>query len=185
MPEAATETRQRVFFAIWPTVEEAAALHRLAGTLADCSARVMRADTLHLTLAFVGSCTVDEVLALRAIGRRQVGQPMSLEFDELSLWPKKRIAWAGCSQTPDALRQLVAGLASALGEAGFRLERRPFKAHVTLLRDMRKAVPTMHPVLRWQVSEFVLAHSQLQAGGAQYQLIERFPLYGLKSGASG
>ena len=67
------------------------------------------------------------------------------------------------------------GGGSSIGQ--FILERRPFAAHVTLLRTARapKSLPPL-PDIEWPVREFVLARSTVSARGSTYEIAERFAL---------
>ena len=77
------------------------------------------------------------------------------------------------------MQQLARELAKALRHAGFALERRPFAAHVTLIRKAR-APSTLPPLpqVDWPVNEFVLVRSILSSEGSRYAVLERFPLQG-------
>lgn len=174
--------RARVFFAIWPSRAEAASLHRLAGSLEVPAARLMRAETLHLTLAFVGDVNVAELSRLGDAARGLDGREMRLNFDELGWWRHNRILWIGCRQPPRELSALASDLRTRLGEAGFRLEPRPFRPHVTLMRRASAVGELPAPQLVWQVSRVVLVRSRLSPGGASYEVLEDYPL---RSGCAG
>jgi 2'-5' RNA ligase len=74
---------------------------------------------------------------------------------------------------PEGLRLLVERLHLALYRAEFILERRPFAAHVTLLRKARKpAAIEPLPQVEWPVREFALVDSDL----SRYEVLERFRL---------
>ena len=64
-----------------------------------------------------------------------------------------------------------------LGEKGFETEKRPFAAHITLIRKARDAgaLPPL-PAVEWPVTEFVLVRSQLAAAGPDYEMLQRYPL---------
>ena len=59
----------------------------------------------------------------------------------------------------------------------FILERRPFAAHVTLIREARRA-PSCRRFRRWngRSSEFLLVRSSVSSRGATYEPLERFTL---------
>jgi 2'-5' RNA ligase len=60
----------------------------------------------------------------------------------------------------------------ALYREEFMLERRPFAAHVTLVRKARVAELPPLPAVRWPVSDFCL----VQSVRATYEPLERFAL---------
>ncbi|HNH34889.1 MAG TPA: RNA 2',3'-cyclic phosphodiesterase [Rhodocyclaceae bacterium] len=172
----------RVFFAIWPPEEAGGVLHRLAAAARrECGGRAMTRETIHLTLAFVGEVDDDRLAdLLRAAGVAAAAPGLrgfDLVLDRLGWWRHNRILWAGCGQPDPALPALAGALARALGDAGFPVERRPFAAHLTLLRNSRcAAVPAMPEGVRWPVREFVLVRSRLSEKGAHYEILDRWPL---------
>lgn len=157
----------RLFFALWPPREAAQALARWSGKL---EGKAIPAEKIHLTLAFLGG--VEPAKAIAAAKEVQAGT-FELPVDTAKYWRDSHIVWVGPREMPDGLRLLVERLHFALYRAEFILERRPFAAHVTLLRKARKpgAIEPL-PKVEWPVREFALVNS---AGGA-YEVMERFPL---------
>jgi 2'-5' RNA ligase len=101
-----------------------------------------------------------------------------------ALWPPPETAralgeWAGPRETPPTLSELVKQLDASLMEQGFLLEKRPFAAHVTLLRKASKSelFPEL-PSVAWPVGEFALVRSSLSPQGSRYEVVERFALQG-------
>lgn len=169
-----TDSR-RVFFALWPDEAAAKALHALArASQAGCGGRLMRRESLHLTLAFLGSIPESRLADAAAVAAAVTAEPFAFTLDRLGYWRHNRILWAGAEVAP--LAALANGLAEGLRAAGFQLDRRPFAAHVTLLRDARcPALPPL-PTIAWPVSEFVLAESRSGPQGSHYEAIGRWPL---------
>lgn len=171
---------ERLFFALWPPAEAARQLYALArGCHAGCGGRLMPRDNLHLTLAFLGDTPAERRLAAEAAADGVVGVPFDLSLDRLGYWKHNRILWAGCTQVPEALQALAAELAARLREAGFELEKRPFAAHLTLLRNAAPPAELPAPEgIAWSVDAFVLAASRLGPGGSRYEILRRWPLGG-------
>lgn len=137
----------------------------------------MRRDTLHMTLAFIGAVSPEQLGVLREIAGRIRGEPFDLKLDRLGCWPHNRIAWAGCSDVPPRLRRLVNDLATGLAEAGFVLDKRSFMSHVTLARNACcDNLPELTEPIHWRISDFVIVESLLQPSGARYHLLDRWPL---------
>jgi RNA 2',3'-cyclic 3'-phosphodiesterase len=182
MPDARSKqsrTRQcRVFFAVWPDAAAAGALHGVARENGKvCGGRVMRRDSLHITLAFLGDIPTERVAALKCIAGDVVAQPFDLAVDRLGYWRHNRILWAGADAAP--LTVLAERLTAKLASAGFRFDARPFVPHMTLLRDADCAgALTMRDPVCWPVTEFLLVRSGLSAAGAHYEAIGRWPLLG-------
>jgi 2'-5' RNA ligase len=166
----------RLFFALWPPREAAAALHDWAlRARAATGGRATRAASIHLTLAFLGEVEERRVAELRDLAAN--GEPHALPIERARHWARNRIVWAGPNEMPAPLKALAGTLATQLQERNFPVEQRPFAAHVTLVRNAERsgALPAL-PQVDWPVREFVLVRSRLSAVGPDYEVLERFAL---------
>ena len=161
----------RLFFAAWPPPEAAAALAEWA---ARFDGRATPAEKIHLTLAFLGAVDADKAIAA---ARRVEGRAHQLPIELAKYWKHNQIVWAGPRQIPAELKALVEALHFQLFRAEFILERRPFAAHVTLLRKASapRSLPAL-PAVTWAVRDFVLARSTVSSKGSTYDILARFPL---------
>lgn len=161
----------RLFFAAWPPPETARALEAWAQAV---EGRVTPADKIHLTLAFLGAAEPEKAIAA---ARRVKARAHHLPIEIAHYWKHNRILWAGPRETPPELKALVDALHFELYRAEYILERRPFAAHVTLLRTPRapRVLPPL-PNVEWPVEEFVLVRSSVSSKGSTYEILERFPL---------
>lgn len=165
----------RLFFALWPPRETAQALADWAAEAQKQSGgKVTATDNIHLTLAFLGDADVEA--AARAAGKA-MGMKHRLPIETAKYVRRNEMVWVAPTAMPPELAELVASLHGELRGASFRLEERPFAAHVTLIRraEMPKSLPPL-PRLRWPVDEFVLVRSRTSPRGATYEAVERFPL---------
>ncbi len=161
----------RLFFALWPPREAARALADWASAI---DGRAVPADKIHLTLAFLGEAGPDKAIA----AARAVEAPAHrLPIETAKYWKHNRIVWAGPQKTPPELTTLVEALHFQLFRAEYTLERRPFAAHVTLVRNARppQRLPPL-PAVDWPVSEFCLVRSSIDSKGSSYDVVERFAL---------
>jgi 2'-5' RNA ligase len=168
----------RLFFAAWPPPRTALGLQRWAEEAArETRGKVARAETIHLTLAFLGEIDESRISTIESMGRATVGEAHSLPIEQARYWKHNRIVWVGPNETPTPLAKLVAGLKGLLIGMGFEIEQRAFEAHVTLIRKAHapRALPVL-PALDWPVQEFVLVRSTLSSEGSSYDVLERFPL---------
>jgi RNA 2',3'-cyclic 3'-phosphodiesterase len=168
----------RLFFALWPSEPAAHLLHSWASAAhALTGGRVTRAETIHLTLAFLGDVPGEQVAALNECAGKVRGRAFDLRLDEGRWWRHNTIVWAGPKTMPEALRDLAEQLDRVLKAGGFRTEKRAFKAHISLIRRAVKgdALPEFVPT-GWRVNEFVLVRSALSAAGPAYAVVSRFPL---------
>ncbi len=168
----------RLFFAIWPPPGRAAALHAWAEAVQPaCGGRVTRADAIHLTLSFLGEIPEAAIGGAIQAARCLRCLVHAVPMEQAVYWRHNRIIWVGPRQAPAPLQCLAEDLKSALENAGFKLEDRPFQAHVTLVRKARepRELPALPP-LDWPVNDFLLVRSRPAAAGSAYEMLQRFPL---------
>ncbi len=169
---------QRLFFALWPSIELSRELYQLAGDVLEGGAgqRVLP-ENIHLTLAFLGSvdasfrqCAEQAATAIRAVS-------FTLMLEQTGHWPKSGILWAGPRQTPPPLLQLVQELNAGLAGCGYAAEHRPYAAHLTLARKARPR-QAIHPIepRAWEINRFHLMQSHTHADGARYEILRSWPL---------
>lgn len=176
------EPLARLFFALWPPLALATELHIRAINLASqCGGRVMRCDTLHLTLAFLGEVRNERIPRIRVAADQLDGRSFPLLIDQLGFWPHNRILWAGSATISRQAEELAANLAMALkhfAEWPTRKEARPFVPHLTLIRNVAESTPVLPPLppLSWQCDRFVLVRSQRSNHGADYKTIGEWRL---------
>jgi RNA 2',3'-cyclic 3'-phosphodiesterase len=165
----------RIFFAIWPPAQAARALAQWAREAQRLTGGALTPeDKIHLTLAFLGEADQDR--AIRA-ARKVEGIPHDLPIEDARYWRDNHIVWAGPRETPPPLAALFKRLELELYKEDFILERRPFAAHVTLIRKARAANPLPPlPAIDWPVREFLLVRSKLSSAGSAYEPLERFAL---------
>jgi len=136
-----------------------------------CGGRPIAADNIHLTLSFLGSVDDSVCQCVRAVGDAIQARPFELLIDRLGYWRRPRIVWAGCSQTPAALMNLVSCLRTAAeDQCGIVADERPYRVHLTLLRKVAGAGPqgSLDTPLPVAVSNFVLMESVSVTGGVRY-----------------
>ncbi len=167
----------RLFFALWPDDATRDALNRAGKWLHQhWGGRRMRADTLHITLAFIGSTPVDQLESLAACADTVKTDAFELILDQAGYWRHNRIGWFGAREAPPQHLELVGALNTALQNAGFPIDARPHVPHVTLLRkSLGGEVPECAPV-RWLIKDFVLVKSVTESDGAHYEVVRRWPL---------
>ena len=170
----------RVFFAIWPDDGASRALDALAQRVArDAQGRATPSERLHLTVAFLGNVPTVAVEPLIALGRTIAGRAprFTLTLDRVGAFRDAGIAWVGASVPPTALLSLASELKLALGSAGFRIDERNFKAHVTLARRCeRRPRVADPPVISWPVEAMSLMASELGSHGPRYDELAKCPL---------
>jgi hemoglobin len=167
------EDNARVFFALWPDAAERSAFSVWQEKLKGMG-RAMDPEALHMTLVFLGQVMTSRLEELKQAGSGLHANAFELDFDEIRFWEHNRIVYAAPNKVPDALKELVAGLEQNLLQLGFDFDRREHRPHVTLFRNVRKAVlPRMDP-FAWRILDYALVQSQ--GSGMGYKVLARFPL---------
>lgn len=163
-------------------------------------ARWVRAESLHVTLKFVGEKPAAAVEDIRKILIAVKSSPITLHFRGTGFFPtakSARVFWVGVESGP-TLAQLAARVDEATSQLGVPREDHAFSPHLTLARGGKSGTP------RWRkgdrpnrtfarlgeklaempspefgtmtAREYYLYESKLSPGGAQYTKIERYPL---------
>jgi 2'-5' RNA ligase len=156
-------------------------------------ARWARAESLHVTLKFVGEVSDAKVAEIKATLTPIKSQPFPIEFKETGFFPtpkSARVFWAGVT-AGDALPQLASAVEAAVEKLGIAREKRAYHAHLTLARApegsrSRHCFRLLHERLALEepphfgtmtAREFFLYQSQIMRGGARYTKLQRFPLH--------
>jgi 2'-5' RNA ligase len=168
----------RVFFALWPDSELQQCLHGLAEERwRQCEGRVMRADSLHMTLIFLGETERLRLPRLMLAADSVHTEAFTFELERIAYWRHNRIGYASPGAEVPALSRLVTELQDRLTTAGFRFDRREFKPHVTLLRNVvRIQEPSTFAPIQWKVEAFALVETVATERGLRYQVLNRWPL---------
>ena len=173
----------RLFFALWPSPETVEALAGVASEGARrLGGKATQAETIHLTLAFLGEQPAECLPEVMAAARTVRTAPFELVIDQLGVWRHNRLLWAGCQSLPGELTALVEGLRVALHQVAIRFdeEHRRFMPHLTLVRKLPEAAfpPSLPPIspLVWHCDRFVLVESVLSTSGPSYRALADFTL---------
>jgi len=163
----------RCFVALQPDQPALERLDRLANDEQSRlpSARRMRRENLHLTLAFIGALDAGRARHVAARLAAEPTAPFDWQLDAVGAFAGARVLWVGGADARlDALAARARGL---LDELGVPFDRRPFVAHVTLLRDVprdpaRDAARRIEPPICWHAGAPVLLESRSGSNGVRY-----------------
>ncbi|SNS32543.1 RNA 2',3'-cyclic phosphodiesterase [Pseudomonas segetis] len=176
MPLLNAEPSKRLFFALPCSAVQRSAISQWRRHLQLRSGRPVVAENFHLTLAFLGAVPVSMIGAIcAAIDHMPVSnKSMSLCLDTLDVWRQSNILLLAPQDPPPALGRLVYALEQALLPFGLVLDKREFRAHLTLSRDYRMAVPeAVTPPEFWlKTDHFVLYESHK----GRYRALAQWPL---------
>lgn len=159
----------------------------------DARIQWVRAESMHVTVKFLGEVPEDSVKDIEAALARIASDhgAFSLHVGGLGAFPgprAPRVLWLGLGGPVERLTALVEALDGALAELGFARERRPFQPHLTLARikDRGREVGQalgqtglldQHQVLgSLEVAALSLMKSALTPKGAIYTRLAEVPL---------
>lgn len=179
-----TGERRRLFFAVWPDAGMASAMADEARQLVprlDC--RPMRAETLHLTLAFLGDRSGMQrerlCACVDAADRADWPGEFMFRLDRVRQWRHNGIVIAAASERCDSLYRLAELVGELSRRCGIDLPLRPFVPHLTLLRRCRAVLPSDGGAVGpWPVvvRAFRLVESFLSPAGASYRVVGEWAL---------
>jgi len=105
-----------------------------------------RPENLHLTLAFIGEAPEERLTDLRAIIDTINSPSFDVRFNRTGCFThsRKELWWIGAEQScpgVTSLKSIHDKLIHDLLDAGFHVDQRPFNAHITLAREVRRLDP--------------------------------------------
>ena len=167
----------RLFFALVPPPSTVAALAAVATAVRCGQCRAVPPANFHVTLTYVGRVDAAAHAACERAAQGVRAESFVLAFASSGWFERARVAWLGVTRTPDALAALVAALRAALDGAGVAYDRKAFRCHLSIAREVRVAPqPARVPAVAWSVREFALVESVSDGGGVRYVTRAKWPL---------
>ena len=190
----------RAFIAIplpHPLLEKLTTLQRqLESRVPPRSVRWVRVEGIHLTLKFLGDTSTGRLAKIKqvlaAVARHAPACTFTIEG--LGCFPnprRPRVVWVGVQEPTGRLAALQEAIEEVLAPFGYPPEGRGFTPHLTLGRIRRRTprgdvaragevvTSTMVELLaEVPADHFALIRSVLKPTGAEYTVLEKFPLCG-------
>jgi 2'-5' RNA ligase len=174
------ETSRRLFFALWPDPGMQAALAEATrGIDLPGAGRRVPPESLHLTLAFLGAVPESRIAALTPIAAQVAkafplhGEPIAVTLDHVEHWRRSQLLCATASSTPPLASRLGEALKRALIGQSFTPDLKPFQAHATFARKVRRVTHDLEmPPVRWSFRDFRLIESRTGPSGSIYSTRE-------------
>lgn len=145
----------RIFIAIPFTIEVKTKIAAIQKTITKGSLTAF--DSLHLTVAFIGESTYQEIDELKEILNQIKTKPFLLEFDHLDSF-RNSILYLG-SKENENLTKLHKELSSLLEQNNFPTDKRDFKAHITLARKTSLEKTYLKEKIRVKVDRLTIMQS--------------------------
>lgn len=155
--------------------------------------RWIPAISLHITLKFLGQVDSKNVSSIQSVLSRVAAErpQLKLALGKGGVFPSSgapRVFWSAIEGDVRELTELATTLEQELAPLGYPPENRKFKPHLTVARSVGDK-PLPAPVTgqfctlfsgyaspTFQVNEVHLIQSHLNASGARYETLSRFPL---------
>ncbi len=176
-PPSKNPGKQRLFFALQPEGDVRAALAAEGGKAAQrCGGRILRPESLHFTLLFLGEVPTEKMREVYAWGDAVTCPPFDLTVDAHSSFRDGKVAWLGCRDPSPGLLRLEQQLGENASRGGFQRADN-FIPHLTVARDCRYFPPAgpIENEIRWHVNQFALLRSD-PLKGAGYTMLEYWNL---------
>jgi 2'-5' RNA ligase len=169
---------------------------RLKPQMPHDTIRWVKADSIHLTLKFLGQVPSDQLELITSSLRAAVAAhaPFTLEIKEAGCFPnihRPRVVWVGVQESNHRLHALQRAVENAISPLGYPAEIRDFTPHLTLgrlARDVRPAdqkkigevvqAANVGSLGKWEVRQVALIKSDLKPAGAEYSVLAQALLSG-------
>lgn len=160
------------------------------------SARWVRAESIHLTLKFLGDTLTEKLPEIKRALTDVAHHAPACTFtvEGLGCFPnprRPRIVWVGVQEPTGRLEALQDAVAETMTHFGYSREKRAFTPHLTLGRVNRRASrsdaarvgevvtgATVGLLAEVAAGRLALIRSLLKPSGAEYTTLEEFPLRG-------
>ncbi|ASN81048.1 RNA 2',3'-cyclic phosphodiesterase [Deinococcus ficus] len=183
--EAHTPGTLRLFYALKVPVNIANPLAERQRQLRG-NWRAVRADQMHVTLAYLPSVPPEKLADLKRLGTRLTEHlpPMDVKLRGTGYFPNEgspRVWFVKVEA--EGLTELAAELRAGIQALGLETDEQPFKAHITLARKKGPAprVPPLTFDAGWQAGAAALYRSILRKTGPIYELESTFRFRGTPS----
>ncbi|MDC8832081.1 RNA 2',3'-cyclic phosphodiesterase [Alteromonas gilva] len=126
----------------------------------------------HVTLCFLGSISPRQLEKTCQLLDDVTAAPFELTFDNTGYWSGPKIFHVAPSVIPEPLTHLASQTHSVARRAGIGVERREYRPHVTLIRNVKSdfPAPLFVPQLTCRFSQFHLFESVSGNSGVHYPI---------------
>ncbi len=169
---------------------------RLKPQMPHDTIRWVKADSIHLTLKFLGQVPSDQLGLITSSLRTAAAAhaPFALEVKGAGCFPnihRPRVVWVGVYEDDHRLHVLQRAVENAISPLGYPTEIHDFTPHLTLGRLARDVRPGDQKQIgdvvqganvgllgKWEVKQVALIKSDLKPSGAEYTVLTHAPLTG-------
>lgn len=165
---------KRLFFALWPDHKTRLQCWEITRQLSQAGLRLVRPENLHVTLVFVGAVDPRTEAALIESADSITPFKLSINFNQISYWPKPGILCLTGQALDSKLQTLVSSLARSCESRGIKVDQRPYAPHITVARKAKAASACEFEPFVWHADSFCLVQSISGSNGSIYQVIREW-----------
>ncbi len=142
--------------------------------------RPVPAANFHVTLCFLGTVSPRQLEQVCQLLDDVTAPPFELTVDNTGYWSGPKIFHACPTVIPDPLTQLANQAHTAARQAGITVERREYRPHITLIRNIKGDFPPplFAPQISCRFTQFHLFESVSGNSGVHYPIRSSWPLFG-------
>jgi 2'-5' RNA ligase len=167
---------KRLFFALWPDEFTRQRCLSVIQAIDMPQTRAVKAINLHVTLLFLGKVDREKEQILREEASKLYAPELTLSFVKLSFWKKPGILCLSSNTNNRDLIKLVEELGRIAKKLAIPIEDRPYKPHVTLIREAKILTVTEFEPIIWRSNSFCLVESSVNDHQINYNVLERWQL---------
>jgi 2'-5' RNA ligase len=137
--------------------------------------RAVPDQNLHITLVFIGNVPRARLAELLSMAASMAFPRTHLLLDHAGHFSRSGVGWLGCSELPEDLGVFRQTLVESLASLQLGHDKRRWKPHLTLYRDLRKpSVRIDIEPIEWPLQAFVLMESVNNKNGLIYRSLGRW-----------
>ncbi len=126
-----------------------------------------------MTLLFLGNISVQQQISLQAAALAITIPEITINFNRLSFWKNPGILCLTIAEPNAELQFLADRLADVAKQLMIKIDNRPFKPHITLVRHAHELAQVEFEPILWRSHSFCLAQSS--TGNLAYEIIQQWP----------
>lgn len=166
----------RTFLAICFTQEEKNEFYTIQQSLCQekCGGKSVDKDQLHMTLAFLGEVTEDQLALVQRILQKINAHGFVLDFDKIEMFSHgSEYLYYAAPSNDCRIRELAEYIRKALTYKKIFFDSKAFVPHVTLIRHANKAMRVWENFsVRVRVDSLHLVKSETAEGHAVYTILD-------------
>jgi len=167
---------RRLFFALWPSDATRKSVGQFSQRIKARDLKIVKADNLHVTLVFLGNVDAQTERVIRQKASSIRAQAFILNFNQLAFWHKPRVLCLLSQLVDPQLLVLVGALMQIAEQSTIKIEDRPYRPHITLVRKAQVLVNANVPAIQWYAGSFCLVESCSTPEGVQYRVVQQWML---------